>query len=147
MQLKRTFAAAIVSCASALAVATPSASAGDPGACAFNGRTIFGQREYQCNLWRGNVPVYTSAWTGSSVLGYLYTGGRANWFVAQCVGVTAHLGPYVNYWWARTMADNGRWGFVPLTYFAGGRDNQASGVLPPYDYTGRCGGGSTHPST
>ncbi len=100
MRLKTTFAAAIVSCASALAVATPSASASDPGACAFNGRTIVSQREYQCSLWRGNVPVYSSAWTGTPIVGYLYAGGRANWFVAQCVGVTAHLGPYVNHWWA-----------------------------------------------
>lgn len=146
MKLKTTFAAALTSCAAALAVATPAASASDPGACAFNGRTIFGQREYQCSLWRGSVPVHSSAWTGTRVVGYLYAGGRANWFLSQCVGSTAHLGPYFNYWWAYTMADNGRWGFVPLTYFAGGRDNQASAVLPLYDYTRRCGGGSTVPS-
>jgi hypothetical protein len=36
---------------------------------------------------------------------------------------------------------------VPLTYFAGGANNQGSGVLPlTGGYTHLCGGGQTHPS-
>ena len=146
MKLKSLFAAVVVSAATALAAATP-ASASDPGACAFNGRYSIGRAEYQCSLWRGNVPVYSGYSTSSGIAGYLYTGGRANWFLSQCVGNVARLGAYRNYWWAYTMADNGRWGFVPLTYFAGGADNQRSAVLPLFGgYTNLCGGGQTHPS-
>lgn len=146
MQRKTAFFATLATCAAMLPAVAAPASASDPGACARNGRTIFGRAEYQCSLWRGSVPVYASAWTGTSVVGYLNQGGRANWFLSQCVGTTAHLGRYANYWWAYTLADNGRWGFVPLTYFAGGQDNQRSSVLPLYSYNSSCGGGSTHPS-
>src|SRR3954447_23584335 len=145
MKLKTLLATAIVTCVAVLATAAP-ASASDPGACAFNGRYIFDRAEYQCSLWRGNVPVYSGYSTSSGVAGYLYRGGRANWFLSQCVGNVARLGGYTNYWWAYTMADTGRWGFVPLTYFAGGANNQASGVLPLYAWTSRCGGAGTHPS-
>ena len=143
-------AAALASCCAAVALASP-ALASDPGACAPNGRSIIGMREYQCTLWRGNVPVYGSYSTdpryGGTVVGRLNAGGRANWFLAQCVGNTAWYGQYFNYWWAYTLADNGRWGYVPLTYFAGGGNNQGSAVLPLYGgYTTSCGGGSTHPS-
>jgi len=134
----------------ALAVAAPMASASDPGACARNGRTIAGMAEYQCTLWRGNVPVYGSYSTdpnyGGRVVGYLYAGGRANWFTSQCRGNKATLVGYWNYWWAYTLADNGRWGYVPLTYFDGGANDQRSATLPLSYFTGRCGGGSTHPS-
>jgi hypothetical protein len=146
MKLKTLFATAILSGVTALTTAA-SASASDPGACAFNGRYSFGRAEYQCSLWRGNVPVYSGYSTSSSISGYLYRGGRANWFLSQCVGNPARLGGYANYWWAYTMADNGRWGYVPLTYFAGGADNQGSRVLPfTGGYTHLCGGGQTHPS-
>ncbi len=143
----RTFAVStLVSCVAALAATAAPAAASDPGACAFNGRWLWDRAEYQCTLWRGNVPVYSGYRTDSSIVGYLSVGGRANWFLSQCVGNVAHLGRYTNYWWAWTMADNGRMGFVPLTYFAGGEDNQGSAVLPLYSYNGRCGGGGTHPS-
>lgn len=147
MKFKTAFTTALVTCAAASAVAAPEAFASDPGACARNGRAIFGRAEYQCSLWRGNVPVYSGYSTSSNVVGYLYRGGRANWFLSQCVGNVAHLGGYFNYWWAYTLADDGRWGFVPLTYFAGGANNQGSGVLPLYGgYTSDCGGGRTHPA-
>ena len=45
-----------------------------------DGRFIFRRAEYQCSPWRGNVPVHPGYRTSSSVVGYLYRGGRANWF-------------------------------------------------------------------
>ena len=146
MKLNTAVLTAIATWCALLALATPPASAGDPGACAFNGRYIIGHREYQCTLWRGNVPVYSSYSTGSRVVGYLYSGGRANWFLWQCYGNRAWYGRYYNGWWSYTLADNGRWGYVPLTYFAGGGNNQRSSFLPFNEPSARCGGAPTHPS-
>ncbi|MFG3497375.1 hypothetical protein [Streptomyces sp. NPDC047928] len=111
--------------------------AGDPGACVANGRTSAYGPQYVCGLWKGNVPVYSWPFAGQPVVGYLYEGGRANWFTGQCRsyhndGSPAyfHASGYYNSWWAFTMADNGRWGWVPLVYFSGGANDQASAVLP-----------------
>ena len=149
MKCKTALATVLVACSTA-AVAATAASASDPGGCAPNGRSIHGQREYTCSLWRARVPVYGSYSTdpayGGRVVGHLYKGGRANWFLWQCSGNRAALGRYWNYWWAYTLADNGRWGYVPLTYFAGGANGQRSSKLPYGDYTHLCGGATTHPS-
>src|SRR4051794_40173266 len=111
MKLKTLLATAIVTCVAVLATAAP-ASASDPGACAFNGRYIFDRAEYQCSLWRGNVPVYSGYSTSSGVAGYLYRGGRANWFLSQCVGNVARPGGYTHHLWGYTTAAKHPPGFL-----------------------------------
>ncbi|GAA4895154.1 hypothetical protein ACFPM3_20930 [Streptomyces coeruleoprunus] len=134
-------AAVLLAAGLTLAGPAPTASAAaagsDPGACVANGRTSAYGPQYVCGLWRGNVPVYSWPYANEPVVGYLYEGGRANWFTGQCRSYNNnltpayfHLGGYYNSWWAYTMADNGKWGWVNLVYFAGGDNDQASAVLP-----------------
>ncbi len=116
-----------------LAGAAPAlASSADPGSCAPNGRTFLYEPESQCTLWQSNVPVYSDPYNGpgQQIVGRLVVGGRANWFTFECRGAESYLGASSNDYWAYTEADNGRTGYVPLTYFTGGADNQASSVLP-----------------
>jgi hypothetical protein len=73
---------------------------------------------------------------GAAVVGYLEQGGAANWFVTEMRGGTFRAGAAENYWWGSTMADNGRWGWVPEVYFAGGENNEDdAGLLMPGGYT------------
>ncbi|MCT9078713.1 hypothetical protein [Streptomyces fulvoviolaceus] len=75
-----------------------------------------------CNLTRG--------------VGHLEQGGAAKWFVTEMKGETYRDGAAENYWWGSTMADNGRWGWVPEVHFAGGDNNEdAAGLLMPGTYT------------
>ncbi|MHC3475653.1 hypothetical protein ACYF6T_44320 [Streptomyces sp. 7R007] len=89
-----------------------------------------------CNLTRGHVPVYASRSPRAAVVGRLEQGGAANWFVTEMRGETFRDGSAENYWWASTLADNGRWGWVPEVYFAGGDNNEDdAGLLMPGTYT------------
>jgi hypothetical protein len=99
----------------------PSAAAEDESPCGYTYQHQ-GWTVQDCPLWRGNVPVYD--WYGSDprVVGYLDYGGWANWFVCHRVGSTYVFAGHMNNWWALTMADNGRWGWVPEVFFAGGED-------------------------
>ena len=84
-----------------------------------------------CPLWRGNVPVYANPDQGNNapVVGYLYQGGSANWFVGDRYRSNYRLGNLYNHWWAFTQADNGRWGWVPEVYFSGGNNDEADAGL------------------
>jgi hypothetical protein len=114
---------------SSLAMGSPTAQADDEHAC---GETF--KHEYydtyvqRCPLWRGDVPVFSK---GGLVVGFLEQGGNANWFKCQELQVfNPHsVDGYVNYWWAETVADNGRWGWVSLVYFAGGDDWEPDATL------------------
>ncbi|MFG3281274.1 hypothetical protein [Streptomyces sp. NPDC048111] len=89
-----------------------------------------------CNLTQGHVPVYAGRSAGAAVVGYLEQGGAANWFVTEMKGGDFHRGRAANYWWASTKADNGRWGWVPEVYFAGGGNYEDdAGLLMPGGYT------------
>ncbi|MEU6660306.1 hypothetical protein [Streptomyces sp. NPDC046821] len=89
-----------------------------------------------CNLTQGHVPVYASRSADAPVVGHLEQGGAANWFVTEMKGGDFHLGSSANFWWGSTMADNGRWGWVPEVYFAGGDNYEDdAGLLMPGDYT------------
>ena len=83
-----------------------------------------------CPLWRGHVPVYDDL--GSGIAGYLKN-ANGNWFVCQIrFGEAPYTVPGTNYtndWWALTIADNGKWGWVPEAYFAGGSNFQADDTL------------------
>ncbi|WP_285496887.1 hypothetical protein [Actinomadura sp. NBRC 104425] len=80
----------------------------------------YGKVQY-CPLSRGNVPVYAGRKQESGIIGYLRKGGSANWFLGyQCRDGTIRLGRLANDWWAAAKADNGRLGWVPEIYFAGG---------------------------
>jgi hypothetical protein len=88
-----------------------------------------------CPLWRGNVPVYEWGDHIGDVVGYLTHGGRANWFVCQKKDANEpyQLGNDINDWWAWTMADNGKWGWVSLVYFTGGDNYEPDAKLTRCD--------------
>lgn len=95
----------------------------------------FGYHVQYCPLWTAPVPVYSWRDPGSTRVGWLYSASN-NWFVCQTdiAATTVHYGPYYNKWWARTMADNLRWGWVPEVYFKGGDNNEPDATLR----TGSC---------
>jgi len=97
----------------------------------------------RCPLWRGNVPVHAWSSSAAPVVGHLVAGGSANWFVAEKQSNPYRLGGAQNNWWASTMADNGRWGWVSEVYFRGGgpNENDAGLLIRPSKYmcAGKCG--------
>jgi hypothetical protein len=84
-----------------------------------------------CPLWRGHVPVYTDPDHGNNapIVGYLNQGGSVNWFVGDDYRSKYTLGRYYNHWWAFTLADNNRWGWVPEVYFSGGVNDETDAGL------------------
>ncbi|MET7662125.1 hypothetical protein ABZS99_25095 [Streptomyces sp. NPDC005463] len=101
-----------------------------------SGRTWPGTDVLYCNLTRDHVPVRASRSPSSPVVGYLEQGGAANWFVTELKGETYRDGAGENGWWAGTQADNGRWGWTPEVYFAGGGNYEDdAGLLVPGSYT------------
>jgi len=101
-----------------------------------SGRVWRGTDVMFCNLTQGHVPVYATRSPGAPVVGELEQGGDANWFVTEMKGETFRKGSAENFWWGSTMADNGRWGWVPEVYFAGGDNNEDdAGLLMPGGYT------------
>lgn len=83
-----------------------------------------------CPDWSPNrtIPVYYTAFPNSEVIGTMV--GGSNWYVCQMqTSGESVLGSSQNDWWARTMADNGNWGWVPETYFRGGDNDEADGGL------------------
>lgn len=89
-----------------------------------------------CPLWRANVPVYASPdqGTGAAVVGHLVSGGSANWFVGDSYRSYYSSGSYYNHWWAYTLADNGRWGWVPEVFFSGGNNDDTDSGLYACDF-------------
>lgn len=91
-----------------------------------------GHYRWYCTLWRDHVPVYTSPWNNTSghgsKIGELVHGGRANWFEGQVYNQPFLLGSYRSHWWAYTEADNRRWGYVSLTYFKYGANDEPSSM-------------------
>ena len=81
----------------------------------------------------GWIPVHYSDSQSSAVVGYINPAGD-DWYTGQGVGGTYTLGNYRNNWWAWTMADNGRWGFVSEVYFQGGYNYERDACLWLYDY-------------
>lgn len=90
------------------------------------------QFRWYCTLWRGHVPVYSTPYNNSEThghqIGELVYGGRANWFNGQLYNQPYRLGSYHSNWWAYTEADNRRWGYVSLTYFKYGANNEPSSM-------------------
>lgn len=76
-------------------------------------------------------PVYDLSVYPGQQIGTIYAPGD-DWFVCQRQfddrDPYAGWG-YYNNWWAYTMADNGRWGWVPEVYFKGGGNNQPDAGL------------------
>ncbi len=85
-----------------------------------------------CPLWQGNVPVYELSNSGIRQIGELKQ-ADGNWFSCQKRFTDRSYEvpgtDYVNNWWAWTMADNHKRGWVPVAYFAGGVNNQGDGGL------------------
>jgi hypothetical protein len=83
-----------------------------------------------CPLISGGVPVYQSTAWAAPIVGYLKFGGNANWFVAEKRSRLYKRGNSFSRYWASTMADNGKWGWVSEIYFRGGfNDEDDAGLL------------------
>jgi hypothetical protein len=113
-----------------LILSASSASAYDSSPCGPANSVQFGHRVQYCPLWTAPVPVYAWRDQSSTRVGWLYS-ASGNWFVCQTnlASSTAHYGPYYNKWWAYTLADNLRWGWVPEVYFQGGDNNEPDATL------------------
>ena len=103
----------------------------DKSPCGAQTTTAVGRRVQFCPLWRANVPVYDTADAGNGAkqIDTLYVGGTANWFVGQQWRSRYTSGPYTNRWWAFTLGDNGRWGWVPQVFFSGGANDERDAGL------------------
>ena len=146
IHIKRGLLTAAAALAALAALTAPAAHATDDVPChspverdltdPLSGRVWPGTTVLHCNLTSGHVPVFASRSPGAPIVGYLEQGGAANWFVTEMKGQTFRDGAAENYWWGSTMADNGRWGWVPEVYFAGGDNNEDdAGLLMPGGYT------------
>ncbi|MFD9793476.1 hypothetical protein ACFWXK_21305 [Streptomyces sp. NPDC059070] len=143
---KRGLATVVLALAGLGAIAVPTSYATDNVPCHSpakrdltdpdTGRVWPGTEVKFCNLTQGHVPVYASRSASAPVVGYLEQGGAANWFVTEMKGGDFRLGSAANNWWGSTKADNGRWGWVPEVYFAGGDNYEDdAGLLMPGNYT------------
>jgi len=85
-----------------------------------------------CELWTAPVPVVAGieGEAATQVVGELVS-ASGNWFSCQVEGVPGSVPgtEYANTWWAKTLADNGQWGYVNEAYFAGGDNNEPDGNL------------------
>ena len=103
-----------------MGVAAPAAQAADectyssPGPASARGAAV-----YYCPIWKAHTPVYGDYQGHSQVVGYLEAAGSGNWFECQHYGVETVAEGYRSSSWALTMADNGAWGWVPGSYYAG----------------------------
>ncbi|MBO4259575.1 hypothetical protein [Streptomyces griseorubiginosus] len=146
IHIKRGLGTAALALAALAALTAPAAHATDNVPChrttkkdltdPATGRVWRGTDVMYCNLTRGHVPVYATRSPNAPIVGYLEQGGDANWFVTEMKGETFRDGAAENYWWGSTMADDGRWGWVPEVYFAGGENNEDdAGLLMPGGHT------------
>lgn len=90
----------------------------------------------RCPLVSGRIPVYETPRPNSTIIGWLQGGDSRNYFFEQwpqcsLANVYHHNGHY-NYWWAETVSDNLRWGYVNEVYFRGGADDERDGGLKGY---------------
>jgi hypothetical protein len=76
-----------------------------------------------CPDWSdsGQISVYADTSMESGVVGEIKAAGD-DWYECGRQGDQVNLAgtEVVNDWWARTMADNGRWGYVTQLNFKGG---------------------------
>lgn len=121
---------AVATLAGGWTAATPApAQAYDQYPCEPN--TSRGFLKYYCPLVPGNIPVFNTYEPSRHIVGWLVGGDSRNWFWDQ---YCANWAPYSyaggwNTWWASTLADNGKFGYVPEAYFRGGGHYEADGVL------------------
>jgi hypothetical protein len=127
----------VMMCVGALAVAAVVAPA---GASASTSDTIPCGAEFAhagtivqyCPDWSPNnyIPVYAGHSIGSGQIGTIYAPGN-DWYECQhkYPNDIYALGPYQNDWWAKTMADNGRWGWISEVYFRGGNNYEPDAGL------------------
>jgi transglycosylase-like protein with SLT domain len=111
---------ALVFCSSALAAAAPVP-------C-----QSIGAGKYNCyfypagNGFSGGAKVQSSSGT---TVGYLNQG--ENYVFCQSKGASVSSGAYTNHWWAYTIADNNKYGWVNAVYAQGGdNDGQFGGGVP-----------------
>lgn len=87
--------------------------------------------KFNCQWWvagdgqSGGSPVLNPA---GSRIGYLHKGG--NWVICQQQGRRESSGPYWNTWWAFTLADNDKWGWVNGVNASGGDNDGSFGGVP-----------------
>lgn len=129
---RRVATAAALAAAAAMSLATAGPAAATDGSPCARPQVYRANHWVQyCPLWRSNVPVYADPdhGNGAAIVGRLVVGGSANWFVGDHYRSYFSDGGYYNHWWAYTLADNGRWGWVPEVYFSGGNNDETDGGL------------------
>lgn len=143
--------AAAVLAAFASSLTKPAAATADDSPCGSVVNKSIGAVQY-CPIWmpaRGYVPVHQFASDGTPVeKGRLDVAGTANWFVCESRtpdGFTPPIysdpdHPYSNGWWAKTLSDDGVWGWTNEVYFSGGEDDEADAGLRA------CSGGAAPPT-
>lgn len=142
----RSTLAALAAIAATLAIAVPTAQAHDAYPCGspyrhditawfpWGGfyRSHYGDVQ-RCPLVSGQIPVYYAPRRGSSVIGWVVGGDSRNWFFSQAPACSlADVVPnhgHFNHWWAETVADNLKWGYVNEVFFRGGADYERDGRL------------------
>ncbi|GAA1816020.1 hypothetical protein GCM10009682_41130 [Luedemannella flava] len=120
-RLARRLAVCLVVLAAALAPAAPAAAA---TGCTRTSNHA-GYATYNCYMYKTSTHSW-DMWQNSTRLqiidnlsGVLYAG--TSWFVCQrTFGVTFQTGNAVNNYWAYTLSDTGRWGWINAIYISGG---------------------------
>ena len=94
--------------------------------------TSVGGGHYNCSFWvqgdgiSGGAPVVEDNGTR---IGYLNQG--TNWIACQQIGGTQHSGAFYNNTWARTLANDGKAGWVNAVWASGGdNDGTFAGAIP-----------------
>ncbi|MEV0383684.1 hypothetical protein [Nonomuraea sp. NPDC050643] len=85
-----------------------------------------------CREWGdgGKIPVHANTSLESPVVGWIWIAGD-DWYECGLKGGLYNIGggEFVHDWWARTMADNDRWGYVSQIYFTGQGQMEADAGL------------------
>ena len=89
-----------------------------------------------CPIWlpsKGYVPVHALGSGNPVEIGRLDEAGSVNWFICQMrypsIDYAAPGTSYRNDWWALTVSDDGKKGWVSEVYFNGGDNDQPDAAL------------------
>lgn len=132
-------AASVSSSASTAAAAAPGTAAADEHPCGARfTHSRLNISVQNCPDWApAQIPVFAGVSTDTANVGSIDPAGN-DWYRCQAQGESySHPFGYENNWWARTMADNGRWGWVNQVFFRGGANNEPDANLA------RCDSGRT----
>jgi hypothetical protein len=121
--------AAAVSVVAALAATAGAAQAAAPAPVPCH---WIGDGKYDCDFYPAGDGLTAGAPVESSAghrIGYLNHG--TNYVYCEAKGAKVTSGPYSNVWWAYTLANDNKYGWVSAVYATGGDDDGGFGNVPP----------------